>query len=192
MVYVIEDFSGCTPGWIEQRIAALPPWRREKVLALKKPEDRLRSLLAFLLLAYGLKKEFGIDQVPEFAYTQWGKPCFGNLPVQFSLSHCQSAVACALGSCPVGVDVQDKMAFSSRLAEKIGSSEEVALLNRAEDRDWALTALWTKKEALAKKNGKGLGAHFPLLQGEVFTLHRPNYCLSVTEEDPQIDFIEEL
>lgn len=191
MVYIFENLSVCTAAWLEEREKALPAWRRAKVEGLKKTEDKVRSVAAFLLLARALQDR-GIDPVPEFAYEAWGKPYLPGYPVHFSLSHCENGVVCAVSDVPVGVDVQDEMEFSPKLADRICSPEERASLAAAEAPGKALTALWTKKEALAKCNGKGLGERFSSLEGEVFTLRRPGYCLSVTEENPRICILNEL
>lgn len=191
MVYLFENLSLCTPVWLEEKEKTLPAWRREKVQALKKEEDKVRCVAVFLLLERALW-DLGITPVPEFAYEDLGKPYLPGYPVHFSLSHTKNAVACAVSSSPVGVDVQNKLVYSSRLADRICSKEERAALENAKDMDEALTALWTKKEALAKRNGKGLREKFSSLEEGVFTLLRPGYCLSVTEENPQICIVEKL
>lgn len=191
MVYIFENLSLCTAAWLTEREKTLPAWRLNKVRSYKKEEDKLRSVAAFLLLARALQDR-GIDPVPEFAYEAWGKPYLPGCPIHFSLSHCEKAVVCAVSDVPVGVDAQDEMEFSSKLADRICSEEERASLAAAKDPGKALTALWTKKEALAKCSGKGLGERFSSLEGEVFTLHRLGYYLSVTEENPEIHIIEKL
>lgn len=191
MVYIFENLQLCSSEWLTEKEKTLPVWRLTKVQSLKKEEDKLRSVAAFLLLERALQ-DLGIPFVPEFAYEDFGKPYLPGYPVHFSLSHTKNAVACAVSDCPIGVDVQEKMKYSSRLADRICSEEEWAALEKAKDKALALTALWTKKEALAKCNGKGLGERFSALEGEVFTLRRPGYCLSVTEENPEICILNEL
>ena len=191
MVYIFENLSLCTPAWLEEKEAHLPAWRLSKVKALKKQEDKIRSVAAYLLLERALQ-DLGISCVPEFAYEQWGKPYLPECAVHFSLSHCKNAVACAVCDASVGVDVQDQMEFSSKLADRICSEKEKISLAGAEDPGRKLTALWTKKEALAKCNGKGLGERFSSLEEDVYTLYRPGYCLSVTEENPRVCILNEL
>lgn len=191
MVYIFENLSLCTAAWLTEREKSLPAWRLSKVRSYKKEEDKIRSAAAFLLLSRALQDR-GIAPVPEFAYEAWGKPYLPGCPVHFSLSHTKNAVACAVSDCPIGVDVQEKMKYSSRLSKRICSDAERTALENAEDKGLVLTALWTKKEALAKCSGKGLGDRFSSLEGDVFTLHRPGYCLSVTEENPKICILNEL
>lgn len=190
MIYIFENLQLCDPEWLAEKIKNLPLWRQKKVESLKK-EDKVRSVVAFLLLERALQ-DLGISPVPEFAYEEFGKPYLPGYPVHFSLSHTKNAVACAVSDCPIGVDVQEKMKYSSRLSKRICSDAERTALENAEDKGLVLTALWTKKEALAKCSGKGLGERFSSLEGEVFTLHRPGYCVSVTEENPEIHIIEKL
>ena len=191
MVYIFENLACCDEAWLTDREKRLPAWRLEKVNSLKKTEDKIRSVAAFLLLERALQDQ-AIPSVPEFAYGQWGKPYFPGSAVHFSLSHTKNTVACAVSDAPVGVDVQEKMTYTCRLADRICSREERIALETAADKDQVLTALWTKKEALAKKSGKGLGESFSALEEGVFTLYRPCYCLSVTEEDPRICILNEL
>ena len=191
MVYIFENLQLCSPEWLTEKEKTLPVWRLTKVQSLKKEEDKIRAAVAFLLLERALQ-DLGIPFVPEFAYEDFGKPYLPGYPVHFSLSHTKNAVACAVSDCPIGVDVQEKMEYSSRLADRICSDAVRTALENAKDRDLALTALWTKKEALAKKTGKGLGEKFSSLEEGVYTLHRPGYCLSVTEENPKICILNEL
>lgn len=191
MVYIFENLQLCSPEWLTEKEKTLPVWRLTKVQSLKKEEDKIRSVAAFLLLERALQ-DLGISPVPEFAYEDFGKPYLPGYPVHFSLSHTKNAVACAVSDCPIGVDVQEKIGYSSCLAQRICSEEEWAALEKAGDKALALTALWTKKEALAKKTGKGLGEKFSSLEEGVYTLHRPGYCLSVTEENPKICILNEL
>ena len=191
MVYIFENLSLCTECWLAEKEKTLPAWRIKKVQSLKKQEDKVRSVAAFLLLQRALKDR-GYSTVPAFAYEKWGKPYFPEIPIHFSLSHCKEAVACAVADCPIGVDVQGKMVYSAPLAERISSPDQRIALEQAADKGLALTALWTKNEALAKCSGKGLGEKFFELEADVFTLHRPRYCLSVTEENPRICILNEL
>lgn len=191
MVYIFENLQLCTGEWLIEKTKNLPLWRLQKVESLKKEADKIRSVAAFLLLERALQ-DLGIPFVPEFAYEDFGKPYLPGYPVHFSLSHTKNAVACAVSDCPIGVDVQEKVEYSPRLADRICSDAERTALENAKDKDLALTALWTKKEALAKCNGKGLGERFSSLEEGVFTLRRPGYCLSVTEENPKICILNEL
>ena len=191
MVYIFENLQLCTGEWLIEKTKNLPLWRLQKVESLKKEADKIRSVAAFLLLERALQ-DLGIPFVPEFAYEDFGKPYLPGYPVHFSLSHTKNAVACAVSDCPIGVDVQEKVEYSPRLADRICSDAERTALENAKDKDVALTALWTKKEALAKCNGKGLGERFSSLEEGVFTLRRPGYCLSVTEENPKICILNEL
>ena len=191
MVYFFENLQLCTGKWLAEKEKNLPIWRLTKVRSLKKEEDKIRSVAAFLLLERALQ-ESGICPVPAFAYEDFGKPYLPGYPVHFNLSHTKNAVACAVSDRPIGVDAQDKMTYSSRLAQRICSKEEQTALEASADKDGMLTALWTKKEALAKQSGKGLGEKFSSLGKTVFTLCRPGYCLSVTEDAPEICIVEKL
>ena len=88
MVYIFDRLDQYTDEAYEKHLSSLPAWRREKALQYKKLDDRKRSVLAFVLLQRALREEYGITEIPEFVYNEFGKPSLPNLPIHFSLSHC--------------------------------------------------------------------------------------------------------
>lgn len=134
----------------------LPQWRKEKTLRYKKMDDRKRCVLAFVLLQDALRKEYGITEVPEFVYNEFGKPLLPDLPIHFSLSHCKNAVACAVSDYNVGIDVENIVTYNPDVARRVGTASELEALRCSSQIDLDFTALWTKKEAVAKFEGMGL------------------------------------
>ena len=88
MVYIIYRLEQYSNEEYQSHLASIPAWRREKALQYKKLDDRKRSVLAFVLLQRALREEYGITEVPEFVYNEFGKPSLPNLPIHFSFSHC--------------------------------------------------------------------------------------------------------
>ena len=80
----------------------------EKGLAFSRKNESSRE--ARLLLAEALCREFPeIEGLPPMEKDVWGKPFFPDYPhIYFSLSHTGTGVCCALGSAPVGVDVEER------------------------------------------------------------------------------------
>lgn len=112
---------------------------------------------AYALLAYAAGRRWGLEQLPELARGEQGKPHFPAFPqYRFNLSHSGTLALCALDEQPVGVDIEVIRPRHPRLARRICSERELEWLEGQEDRETALCKLWTRKEALAKYRGTGL------------------------------------
>ncbi len=59
MIYLFQELDLISNELLHQMIFSLPVARREYVQHFKLPEDQKRSALAWLLLRYGLKQEYG-------------------------------------------------------------------------------------------------------------------------------------
>ena len=135
----------------------LPPERRAQIGRWPERRDRQRSLVASRLLAHGLHR-LGYPPAKALSslrYPPRSRPTL-DLPVHFSLAHCDGRVVCALSTdVLVGVDVE---AFGALTAD------EFSLYLSAAERAWAgrsarrFYSVWTRKEAVAKAAGSGLPA----------------------------------
>ncbi|MBS5451382.1 MAG: 4'-phosphopantetheinyl transferase superfamily protein [Coriobacteriia bacterium] len=175
-VYLLDDLDALGSETVERALPTLPPERRERAERCVHAGDRARIVAAWLLLAHGLRAEYGLPDVPPLAYGERGKPYFaqavGNaapLP-QFSLSHSGQLVACALASADVGLDVQEVAGVTRRLSDgfvrRTCSPEEIAVLGDAGSLGstafaQAFCALWTRKESVIKLTGRGLAEPLP-------------------------------
>lgn len=160
MIYLFERLERYTDEAYQTDLTALPAWRREKAQQYKKLDDRKRSVLTFVLLQRALREEYGITEIPEFVYNEFGKPSLPGLPVHFSLSHCKDAVACAVSDHNIGIDVESIVPYNPDVARRVCSESELAMLNRSENKDAAFIKLWTAKEAISKYEGMGLSMTF--------------------------------
>ena len=152
----IEDISDSD---VEQFIAQLPQWRREQALAFKHQQGRKECALAYILLRHALREEFGIDEDVEFEYSEHGKPSLrGRSDIYFNMSHCRQAVACIVGTTPVGIDVECKGRYKEQLARHVMNEEELSQIASSTDRDTVFTRLWTQKEAILKLTGEGVSS----------------------------------
>ena len=156
MLITICDLSSYSDEQYQNDLTTIPVWRREKALQYKKLDDRKRSVLAFVLLQRALREEYGIAEVPEFVYNEFGKPSLLNLPIHFSLSHCKDAVACAVSDHNIGIDVESIVPYNPDVARRVCTAAELEMLEQSDDKDVDFIKLWTAKEAISKYEGMGL------------------------------------
>ena len=160
MIYLYDTLENYSDEQYLKHLNALPAWRREKALLYKKLDDRKRSVLAFVLLQRALREEYGITEVPEFVYNEFGKPSLPNLPIHFSLSHCKDAVACAVSDYNIGIDVESIVPYNPDVARRVCTAAELEMLEQSDDKDVEFIKLWTVKEAISKYEGMGLSLPF--------------------------------
>lgn len=133
--------------------------RREKVLRCRNEEDKQRSLLAGILLKFGLEKE------------RFAKQIF------YSISHSGNYVICVLSDRRVGVDIENKFrsVFSEakeeqldRIAKKCLTMGEEIHFHSCDEEDKVdlLMNFWTRKESYSKALGKGLTMDFSKIDTE--------------------------
>lgn len=129
-----------------------------------------------------LRKILGLatQKSPEslvFAKGEYRKPFLNDKDlertVHFSLSYSGSSIVLVFDTQPIGVDIEGvKTHFDvSNMQEAVCAEEEIAYLEglSEEERQKAFFTLWTRKEALLKWSGKGIGMHISqcsLLEGE--------------------------
>lgn len=171
MVYIFDRLDQYTDEAYEKHLSSLPAWRREKALQYIKLGDRKRSVLAFVLLQHALREEYGIAEVPEFVYNEFGKPSLSNLPIHFSLSHCKDAVACAVSEHNIGIDVESIVPYNPDVARRVCMATELEMLAQSENKDADFIKLWTTKEAIAKYEGAGLSMSFASMDISKYALH---------------------
>lgn len=110
---------------------------------------------AYALLAHAFRETYG-GAMPPIARAAGGKPFFLQSGVHFSLSHTRSAVYCAVGLQPVGLDAETIRPVRRRVAERTMNPPELVWLAEQPDWDTAFLTLWTAKEAWSKLTGRGL------------------------------------
>lgn len=131
--------------------------RRRRIDGFRFEQDRRLSLGAGILLKRALADK-GIRDM-EIAYMPDGKPCLRNSSEwHFSLSHSGAAAMCVLAAQSVGCDIERIGNPPLKVARKVFSKEEQAILYSLEDEDKRkyFYALWTAKESFLKMTGEGL------------------------------------
>ena len=164
MIYLFQELDLISNELLHQMIFSLPVARREYVQHFKLPEDQKRSALAWLLLRYGLKQEYGFREVPDFQRTTSGKPFFRgeNMPF-FNLSHSGNFVGCALHDREIGLDIQTLTEPRESLIRRVCTQEELFSLKSSQD----FCRIWAMKESAVKLTGEGITGNFR----EILTLH---------------------
>lgn len=194
------------PEWKDR----LEPGRYVRLMNYQKEEDRKRGAVAGWLLKYAMAKE-GYDIKKQlFVKFLDGKPYLDG--PYFNLSHSGDYVICAVSDDEVGCDIEKIRQGSQGLIHKYFAKEEkerlFALTNQKRKAQY-FTALWTLREAYAKKTGQGLARTLPGLffilgesedsvrgfieereLSEMFWCHRmEEYMISVCAKEP-VDKIE--
>ena len=154
MVYWNNDLANF--DW-EAALPLLSEQRRQQVLKYKYELGRKTCAAAYLLLCEGLRKEYGITDLPVFGYGEHGKPFLEGWPdSHFNISHCRETVVCAIARRPVGIDVESIHSFRESLVAYTMNEKEVEQIKRAERPDVEFIRLWTMKEAVLKLTGEGI------------------------------------
>lgn len=163
----------------ELAYSRLPTWRRRKCDAFRFPDDRRRSVAAWLLLRQMLSERgFAADSL-SVSENAFGKPAFDpGLGVHFSLSHAGDRVMAAVGDSPVGCDVERIAPFDEAVARECLTAEEQAKVKRASpgsDRDREFVRLWVRKEAYVKAVGRGFSIE-PMSVSVLADKFPPGWC----------------
>lgn len=142
----------------------VPQWRRNIALKFKMTNDKVRCLAAYLLAVYAITRTSGcLAGDIEIKRNEYGKPellypkgCF------FNLSHSGNWVVCAIGSSPVGIDVEFIKPTDLGIANRFFSDKEYQYITEQpeETKLDAFYETWTYKECYLKAVGMGL--HKPL------------------------------
>lgn len=120
-----------------------------------------------------LRKVLALETLPELRTNEYGKPYLPGGP-QLSLSHTRGAVAAAIGTGPVGVDVERIRPIRADLPRRVLSPAEYGWFQARGQRPGDFFTLWTLKESYYKYLGTGLrgcpnGTEF-YLEGETWHL----------------------
>ncbi len=151
---------------LPEMFGVLPVWRREKALSYHFLRDRYLCARSYLLMQEMVREEFGLAELPAFAFGEQGKPYFREYPgIHFSISHCPVAIACAVGDMPIGVDVEG-YSFDEKVAEMALSPAELNQVRVSGHPERLFAKYWTMKESLLKLRGCGIGEDIRGLLGE--------------------------
>ncbi len=151
------DRSRLSPDLLRDIRDLLSPAERRCLAA--RPEGRREEWtvgrLALKLAGgwYGRKPWHGVDTT----YDSRGRPCIpGHPSLSCSLSHSGHLVVAAVGSAPIGVDIERIRPRHQAMIGYVAGSEEVDLVSSFRTAAELVTRVWTIKEAALKSGGWGL------------------------------------
>lgn len=159
---------------LQQVLAFLPSWRRERVLAYKQESRQMESALAYIELSRALALRGLQDIKPHFEYNEHGKPYLSTYPnLHFSISHCSQAVGCILSEMPCGLDIERVRRASPSLISKTMNRNEEHQIYSSSHPEVEFIRLWTRKEAVFKLLGTGITDDMQdiLLRAEALHIH---------------------
>ena len=157
MIYINDDLDAFSIQKTEECIENLPLQRREKALKFRHELGRKQCVLAYLLLCNGLKSEYGITEMPDFEYGEHGKPSIiGHPDIHFNLSHCKTAVACAISDTPIGIDIESIRDAKESVIRYAMNDDEARQILFSSNPALEFTKLWTMKESVLKLTGEGI------------------------------------
>ena len=151
-VSVFDDMSLCTEQEVNRMLPLVSAQRREQALKFKFVFGRFACLKSYLMLSdmTGLKSFC-------FVYNEHGKPSIAGHPeIQFSISHCQRAIAVAVSDSPVGIDVESFRKADDALLHRTMNEDEIRMVEASDCRERTFIELWTRKEAVFKLMGTGI------------------------------------
>lgn len=156
-VYLFDRIDEFSDDLFRRSLVLLPDERQKKATAYHQNIDQKLSALGYVLLNYGLKKEYGITEDITFSYSIKGKPFSSHYPqIHFNISHCRNGVICAVHTAEIGVDIETVAAYDTELAEHVCNEDELILIDKSDNKALTFTKIWTIKESLMKKTGAGL------------------------------------
>ena len=166
MTYLFDDIANFTDENYFTMLNAVSGGRAEKSLRYRYMADKKTSLIAYLLLLYGLRNEFGADTQPEFSVGKFGKPYIPGSRISFNMSHTRKGVMCSIFQNRVGCDIESEIRKPVE-APSVFCRNEISLIRRQER---LFTKLWTLKEAYAKCMGFGLTENLTVIDFTEFVL----------------------
>ena len=125
--------------------------------SINSPKDRRdkEHTLAYSLLDKLLKNE-GILEY-EILRTENGKPYIKGNALYFNISHTDGLVAVSIGDSPVGIDCERiDYSFGTRIKDfsnRYFTENEIALIEKDGYTPPCFFEIWTKKEAMIKRDG---------------------------------------
>jgi len=105
-----------------------------------------RHELVYALLEFAFRENYKTD-MPKIEKTADGKPFFPSaMDIHFSLSHTKTHVLCAIGTAPVGADIETVRSIRPALNKRVRTEEEIAHFDFFQS--------WVLKESYIKLYGK--------------------------------------
>ena len=142
---------------LDEKLVLFSMDERLKILKYVRWEDRQSCILGKLLLSYGLKKLGTSKNISDVLISKTGKPYIAN-GSYFNISHSGKYVVCIISEyTEVGIDIEEIRETNIEDFHSVFTENEWLLIKRRKDQLSQFYELWTKKEAVIKADGRGLG-----------------------------------
>ncbi|WP_394341599.1 4'-phosphopantetheinyl transferase family protein [Paraflavitalea soli] len=144
----------------------LPPAMHQQMQAYRFEQDSCRYLLGKMLLLKGLVAQgYHSDILSEIQYNEFNKPWLDET-VSFNISHSGDHIICAVSkSLRVGIDIEEVKPTELTDFTDCFSAAEWQCIRQEDNLLTNFYRFWTRKEAVLKADGRGLG--IPLKELEV-------------------------
>ncbi len=181
---IFDQMVLCNDIEVQRMLPLVSFQRREQALRFKHTFGQFACLKSYLLL----QELLGFSLAESTFFTSpHGKPYLADHPdIHFNISHCREAIAVAVDSNPIGIDVERFITPSSSLLNYCMNEKEEAQVLQSEHPDQTFAALWTQKEALVKLYGTGITNNLKSLLSlydrtsiSLRTTLHPSYALTI-------------
>lgn len=190
MIYLFDNMAGFSDSLFWRSLKVIPKERADKAMKFRNMIDRKLSVIAYLLLAGGMKKEYGVVDELVFGFGEQEKPYLLHYPeIFFNISHCKQGVVCAISREAVGIDIEEVIPYDDDVAKYICSEAEYHHLRNSTNPTLEFCKLWTRKESVLKFTGQGICSDLKSvlahLDCKIETICAPDqrYVISVCKKD---------
>ncbi len=176
-IYIYPLYVPQSQFLIDNYISVLSDAERQRAIAFKQSNNSIRYMvgrigLRMIVAACTQIKPNAIC----FAEKPGQKPLIANelnSSLHFSLSYSRDYCLLAIANYPIGIDIEcvDAAKMDAALMKSFFSLEELKNIEQAEKSVERFFKYWTRKEALLKATGKGIGdwlPYAPVMEGNHF------------------------
>ena len=156
---LFTDMDRCIPEEVQRLLPLVPEDQQSQALKFKHTFGQYTSLKSYLMLVELLVSQGVIvaDTPLRFETNSHGKPYLIDFPhIHFNISHCPKAIAVAVDTLPIGVDVERFVNPSDSLLHYCMNDDEELQVRQSEVPERTFAIYWTQKEALFKQRGTGI------------------------------------
>lgn len=158
-VLIAENSTRLQRQQLEFLMLTIPHHLRKQAMTYRRWEDSQAYLLGKFLLATGLEK-YGMNKrlLDALKCTPYGRPYLDVPDFDFNISHSGKYVICAISNtCKLGIDIEEIREIE--INDFTGQFNEEAMFKIATAKDIYKEFFrhWTRKEAVIKADGRGLG-----------------------------------
>ena len=166
MIYLFDNLNGFSDELFWRSLEVIPDERGQKAMKFRNMIDRKLSVIAYLLLMFGLKHEYGIVEQLTFKFGENRKPYLESYPhIFFNISHCKYGVVCAISNREIGIDIEEVSNYDEELANYICNQDENKSLVASQNPALDFCKLWTMKESVLKFTGSGINTDLKSVLG---------------------------